>query len=185
MPSCWKPSWPTTPTATSGATADELPDDLLREATQRLGILALVWAGLFAIGILMNDLVAPLMNIPMRDLIPWGRPADIVGVLSISLSLWLWRYTRRLTCRPRLALDLALGYEVLLAFGIGDRQPVGAAPAPGRPALVDLRAGAALPDDRPQHAAEDAHRLTDRGLDGSPRAAGGAPPGARDARPSR
>ena len=108
-----------TPTAPSGAMADELPDDLLREATQRLGILALVWAGLFAIGILMNDLVAPLMNIPMRDLIPWGRPADIVGVLSISLSLWLWRYTRKLTCRPRLALDLALGYEVLLAFGIG------------------------------------------------------------------
>src|SRR6476620_2987700 len=72
-----------TPTGTSGAMADELPDDLLREATQRLGILALVWAGLFAIGILMNDLVAPLMDIPMRDLIPWGRPADIVGVLSI------------------------------------------------------------------------------------------------------
>ena len=40
-------------------------------------------------------------------------------MLSIGVSLWLWRYTRRLTCRPRLALDLALPYEVLLAFGIG------------------------------------------------------------------
>jgi eukaryotic-like serine/threonine-protein kinase len=60
--------------------ADELPDDLLREATQRLGILALV---------------------------------------SIVVSVWLWRYTRRLTCNPRLALDIALGYEVLLALGIG------------------------------------------------------------------
>ena len=33
------------------ARSDELPDDLLREATQRLGILALVWAGLFVIGL--------------------------------------------------------------------------------------------------------------------------------------
>jgi hypothetical protein len=110
---------PTTPSTQAGARAEELPDDLLREATQRLGILAAVWAGLFVIGIVMNDVIAPLVRLPMRDLIPWGRPADVVGVLSIALSLWLWRYTRRLSCRPRLALDLALGYEVVLALGIG------------------------------------------------------------------
>jgi hypothetical protein len=98
---------------------EELPDDLLREATHRLGLLAAVWAGLFVIGLVMNDLVAPLLDMPMRDLIPWGRPADVVAVLSIAVSLWLWRYTRRLTCNPRRALDLALGYEVLLAFGVG------------------------------------------------------------------
>jgi hypothetical protein len=55
----------------------------------------------------------------MKDLIPWGPTADIVGVISIAVSIWLWRYTRRLTCNPRLALDIALGYEVLLALGIG------------------------------------------------------------------
>jgi serine/threonine-protein kinase len=110
---------PTTPTTQMGTAADELPDDLLREATQRLGILAAVWAVLFVIGIVMNDLVAPLLHLPMRDLIPWGRAADLVAVLSIALSVWLWRYTRRLTCQPRRALDLALGYEVLLALGIG------------------------------------------------------------------
>ena len=110
---------PTTPVTRTRAAVDELPDDLLREATVRLGILARVWAGLYVIGIAMNDLVAPLLHLPMHDLIPWGRPADVVGVLSIALSVWLWRYTRRLSCRPRLALDLALGYEVLLALGIG------------------------------------------------------------------
>jgi hypothetical protein len=102
-----------------GAADDALPDDLLREATSRLGILARVWAGLFGFGILMNDLIAPLVDMPMRDLIPWGRPADVVGVLSIALSLWLWRYTRGKSCQPRKALDLALGYEILLALGIG------------------------------------------------------------------
>jgi len=110
---------PTALSSKTGARAEELPDDLLREATHRLGILAVVWAGLFTIGIVMNDVVAPLLRLPMHDLIPWGRPADVVGVLSIALSIWLWRYTRRLSCRPRLALDLALAYEILLAFGIG------------------------------------------------------------------
>lgn len=110
----------TTPASVTGvAPGDELPDDLLREATQRLGILALVWAGLFVIGIVMNDLLAPLVDMEMRDLIPWGRPADVVAVLSIAASLLLGWYTRRLTCRPRLALDLALVYEVFLALGIG------------------------------------------------------------------
>jgi serine/threonine-protein kinase len=109
-----------TPASQAGAErVEELPDDLLREATHRLGLLAAVWAGLFVIGIVMNDVLAPLLDIPMRDLIPWDRPADVVAVLSIAGSLWLWRYTRRLTCRPRTALDLALVYEVLLAFGIG------------------------------------------------------------------
>jgi hypothetical protein len=111
---------PSTPTARPGSAAgEELPEDLLKEATERLHILALVWAALFAFGILMNDVVAPLVNMPMKDLIPWGRPADVVSLLSIGVSLWLWQYTRRRTCNPRLALDLALVYEVLLAFGIG------------------------------------------------------------------
>jgi eukaryotic-like serine/threonine-protein kinase len=112
---------PTTPvTARRGSRrADELPDDLLREATQRLGILARVWAGLFIFGLVLNHLVAPLLDMRMEDLIPWGPAADIVAVISIAVSIWLWRYTRRLTCNPRLALDIALGYEVLLALGIG------------------------------------------------------------------
>lgn len=111
---------PTTPGAPGvRARRDELPDDLLREATQRLGVLAWVWAGLFGIGILTNDIVGPLLDLPQRDLIPWGRAADVVAVLSIAGSVALARYTRRLTCNPRFALDLALGYEVLLAFGVG------------------------------------------------------------------
>jgi eukaryotic-like serine/threonine-protein kinase len=112
---------PSTPvTSRPGARpADDLPDDLLREATERLGILALVWAGLFVMGLVLNHLVAPLLDMSMEDLIPWGPAADIVGVISIAVSIWLWRYTRRLTCNPRLALDIALGYEVLLALGIG------------------------------------------------------------------
>jgi serine/threonine-protein kinase len=111
---------PSTPASRpGGASLEELPDDVLRAATQRLGIMARVWAGMFAFGILMNDVIAPLIRLPMRDLIPWGRPGDVVAVLSIGVSLWLWRHTRKLTCNPRLALDLALVYEVFLALGMG------------------------------------------------------------------
>ncbi|MEO6055914.1 MAG: serine/threonine-protein kinase [Gemmatimonadales bacterium] len=111
---------PSTPSVRSGAAArDELPDDLLREATGRLGVLALVWAGLFALGILMNDVIAPLLDMDMHDLIPWGRPGDVVAVISIGASVLLYRYTRRLTCCPSLALDLALVYQVFLALGMG------------------------------------------------------------------
>ena len=111
---------PSTPASRPGtASLEELPDDLLREATQRLGIMALVWAGMWAFGILMNDVIGPLIELPMRDMIPWDRPGDVVAVLSIGVSLWLWRYTRKLTCNPRLALDLALAYEVFLALGMG------------------------------------------------------------------
>ena len=111
---------PSSPASQAGARrVEELPDDLLREATHRLGLLAAVWAGLFVIGIVMNDVLAPLLHVPMGDLIAWGRPADVVAVSSIAASLWLWRYTRRLTCNPRKALDLALMYEVLLALGVG------------------------------------------------------------------
>ena len=98
---------------------EELPDELLRDATHRLGLVALVWAGLFVTGIGLNDLVARFLPLSMRDLIPWSRAADVVSVVSIGASVALWRYTRHLSCEPRFALDVALGYEVLLAFGIG------------------------------------------------------------------
>jgi hypothetical protein len=98
---------------------EELPDDLLREATHRLGLLAAVWAGLFVIGIVMNDVLKPLLHLPVQEMIPWGRPGDTIAVLTIAATASLCWYTRRLTCNPRLALDLALVYEVLLAFGIG------------------------------------------------------------------
>jgi len=111
---------PTTPVRSrAGGATDELPDDLLREATQRLSILALVWAGLFLIGLVLNHLVAPLLDMSMHDLIPWGRAADTVGVISIAVSIWLTWYTRRLCCNPHRALDIALGYEIVLALGIG------------------------------------------------------------------
>ena len=108
---------PSTPTLSAGA-GEQLPEELLRDATHRLGLVALVWIGLFTIGIVLNDLVAPFLSLSV-EMIPWGRAADVVAVVSIAASLALWRYTRRHNCEPHLALNLALAYEVLLAFAVG------------------------------------------------------------------
>ena len=70
---------------------EELPDDLLREATHRLGLLAAVWAGLFVIGIVMNDVLKPLLDLPMQEMIPWGRPGDTIAVLTIAASAEIGR----------------------------------------------------------------------------------------------
>jgi serine/threonine-protein kinase len=112
---------PTTPTTTRSRAraAEQLPEDLLRESAQRLGILALVWVGLFTIGLVLNHLVAPLLDMDMRDLIPWGRAADIVGVIGIGVSLWIWHYSKGCDCNASRWLDVALWYQLLLAFGIG------------------------------------------------------------------
>jgi eukaryotic-like serine/threonine-protein kinase len=112
---------PTTPTTlrSRSRAADQLPEDLLRESAQRLGILALVWVVLFTLGLVLNHLVAPLLDMDMRDLIPWGRAADAVGIIGIGVSLWIWHYSKGCDCNAGRWLDVALWYQLLLAFGIG------------------------------------------------------------------
>ena len=146
-PRLWKPgssaptgatleTWPAeahvhTPTSRSHGWGGELPEELLEEATRRLGLVALVWVGLGAFGIAVNHFVAPLLSLPPGEFAPWGRTADVVTLIIIAVSVALWRHTRRNKPSPGLALDLALGYEVLLAFGLGlvfQWQPQGTLP---------------------------------------------------------
>jgi serine/threonine-protein kinase len=97
----------------------ELPSDLLRLAATRLGIASLVWAGLWALGLVMNNVVGPILspNAPLDDAWPW--PGNPVAFAVIAVSLGVFWYTRHTAANPRLALDLGLAYEVVLAFAIG------------------------------------------------------------------
>jgi hypothetical protein len=97
----------------------ELPSDLLRLASHRLGIASLVWAGLFALGLVMNNVVGPILSpdAPLDDAWPW--PGNPVAIAVIAVSLAVFWYTRRTTCDCRRALDLGLVYEVVLALAIG------------------------------------------------------------------
>jgi serine/threonine-protein kinase len=96
-----------------------LPPELLQAASRRLGLAALVWAGLWGFALLMNNVVGPVLSpdAPLDD--AWPLPGNPVAVAVIVVSLGLFVYTRRRACDCQFSLDLGLGYEVFLAFAIG------------------------------------------------------------------
>jgi eukaryotic-like serine/threonine-protein kinase len=96
----------------------DLPDDFLREASTRLGIMSLVAAGLWVVGTILGRLA-------MRSILP-GDPhqldltmGDAIAAASVLASLLLFTYTRRAHRDPRRILDLGLVYMVLTALALG------------------------------------------------------------------
>jgi serine/threonine protein kinase len=95
----------------------ELPDDLLREASLRLGVMSLLFAVLWIVGVVLGHLAA-------RSLYP-GSPrwmeldiTDAIALASVILSLALFVYARRGERDPRFILDLGLWYLVFMALAI-------------------------------------------------------------------
>jgi len=84
-----------------------------------LRIATLVWAGLWLFGLLMNNVIAPIVSPdePLDD--AWPFPATPVALAAIAMSLGLNALTRRRTLPPERLVNLALLYEVALALGIG------------------------------------------------------------------
>ena len=107
-----------------GSTARQaLPEDLLREASRRLGIVCLASAGLWLANFVLVHLVHPMPGTLEID--QWARhdewvPVfDLVGGAAFVISLGLYWYTRRSRRSARFLLDLALGYEIVIALSIG------------------------------------------------------------------
>ena len=96
-----------------------LPPDLLQEASQRLGILALTGATLWFFGTLLGHISLRAMSPPgdtrWRSIV---MPVDAVAVVSIIMSLALYAYTRRHRDSKR-SLDLGLAYMIASALGTG------------------------------------------------------------------
>jgi serine/threonine-protein kinase len=95
-----------------------LPEDLLREASRRLGIMALVGAALWCLGTGLDHLAVRIMshNDPGATYAP---VTDTIAITSALLSLGLFFFTRGKERDPRLLLDLGLVYMVLTALGLG------------------------------------------------------------------
>ena len=96
-----------------------LPPDLARDASRRLGIASLVYAGAWGLQVVFNNLIAPILSpgTPLDDAFPW--PGNPVAGVIIAASVILFLYTRRAACDCELSLNLGLGYEILVAAGIG------------------------------------------------------------------
>ncbi len=97
----------------------ELPSVVLRDAARRLRVAALVWITLWSIGLVMNNLVGPMISPdrPLDDAWPW--PANPAAFACILVSIGLVLYTRRRSADSQRLLNLALGYELVLALAIG------------------------------------------------------------------
>jgi eukaryotic-like serine/threonine-protein kinase len=92
-----------------------LPDDLLRDASRRLGIISLVAAALWTLGTVLYHLV---MSQTDSQWIGW-RSSDAIALVSVLTSLGLFAYIRRSDRDPRFILDLGLAYMVLTSAAAG------------------------------------------------------------------
>jgi serine/threonine-protein kinase len=99
-----------------GASAStSLPADVLAQSCHRVALVAIVFASLFAVALVVN-------NVLLRDrmgvtpgLEAWPMPGNLVVGLGIVASVLLLVTAGRLSHRPTLLLDLGLVYLVLIA----------------------------------------------------------------------
>jgi eukaryotic-like serine/threonine-protein kinase len=94
-----------------------LPEDILRQASRRLGLTCLVIAGLWGANFVLAHLLqpAPVQATDVAIL----RTFDVLGAINIVASLGLFWYSRRAKRNPRFLLNLGLAYELLIALSIG------------------------------------------------------------------
>jgi eukaryotic-like serine/threonine-protein kinase len=100
-----------------------LPDDLLHEASRRLGILCLISACVWSANLLLlNFVYAVAGTVPAERVASywkWRSLYDLVITANVLISLGLFWFTRGRRVNPRLVLDIALVYEVFTAFSVG------------------------------------------------------------------
>ncbi|HEV8196899.1 MAG TPA: serine/threonine-protein kinase [Gemmatimonadales bacterium] len=101
-----------------GGAPRPLPDDLLREASRRLGIFALMGAALWTTGTLLDKLAQRAMN-PTSSAWRTLDVPDLIAGAGLLVSLAMYRYTRRTGRVPQRCLDVGLLYLVFTALAIG------------------------------------------------------------------
>jgi serine/threonine-protein kinase len=110
---------PSTSPTSGGAAGEPLPDDLTLEAAGRLRIVCVVMIALWAIGLLVNHLVAPYLGLLPHQVIPWPPIADLLALTSLAVSLLVYRVAPRVARSGSRLFTVAIAYEVVMAFAIG------------------------------------------------------------------
>ena len=96
----------------------QFPADLLRQASRRLQILALVGASLWVLGPAFGHLALALTQPNDPRWAEFGA-IDRIAALGVAISLVVFLYTRIRERNPRFVMDLALLYMVACAACIG------------------------------------------------------------------
>jgi len=95
-----------------------MPDDLLEQASDRLGILALLAAALWVLATILDHVALRLMSHGHPDAFQ-SSTTDIIAGANALVSIALFFYTRRENRNPRIILDVGLGYMILTALSLG------------------------------------------------------------------
>jgi eukaryotic-like serine/threonine-protein kinase len=95
-----------------------LPDDLLRDASRRLGIMALVGAVLWVLGVTFGHLASWVLEPSDSATIGWNA-IDLIAAAAVVVSMALFFFTRRPDRDPKLILNLGLAYLVFTALDLG------------------------------------------------------------------
>jgi len=108
----------------------DLPDDLLRAASLRLGAASLLLAVLWVIGVIGGHLAARAI---FPDSPRWRvfDLTDAIASVSVIVSLALYVYIRKAERDPRFLLDLGLGYMIFTAFALAVMFHLGGIPTSG------------------------------------------------------
>jgi tRNA A-37 threonylcarbamoyl transferase component Bud32 len=105
-------------TLSSAAGSRRIPGDLLRQASERLQVMALLAGGLWIIGPVLRHLALHAMS-PGDARWASFLPVDWVALGSCAVSFALFRYLRSRDRDPLMVMDLGLVYMVATAFALG------------------------------------------------------------------
>lgn len=109
---------PASPSRT-GWHSSEIPQDLLLEASHRLGLISLIGVALWFLGMFLDHLALRAMSPPGNPYWRQFQIPDAIGLVGILTSLGLFFYSRVSKRAPRTLLDLGLVYLIVTSLEIG------------------------------------------------------------------
>lgn len=115
-----------------------LPDDLLRQASRRVEIIALIGTALWILGPALGHL-ALYISRPEDPRSTQFQALDVIALIGIATSLALFAYLRTGERDPDLVMNLALAYMVAVAVHVGvmiHLDPIAAMPSATAPVIT-------------------------------------------------
>jgi serine/threonine-protein kinase len=99
---------------TTGATG-RLPEEVLSEQVRRLALFGAVGAGLWTFGLVMDFV---FLRIAATTYVP-SRIVETIEVVGVIAGIAMFVYARRVDHPPQTKMDVAIGYMLLNALGVG------------------------------------------------------------------
>src|SRR3989475_12149115 len=104
----------------SGPGSQGLPRDLIRQATPRLRVMALLYAGIFFLASFFPSLISEAGRAVLVGAVVQWLP----GVISISVALVVAAVVGNPRLSPRVAAGIAIVFEIASSYGIASAEPL-------------------------------------------------------------